>query len=299
MSLRKHPILIVLGILCAAILVLGIVMSVILSLTGPSKGLSFGDRIGVITVEGIIADPDPVLKQLVDFRKDGRIKAIILRVNSPGGAVAPSQEIYREVRRTSQTKKVIASMGTLAASGGYYIAAGADKIVASPGTISGSIGVIMEFVQVEDLLNRWGIGLEVVKSGEFKDVGSPHRKMSARDRELVEGLTEEIRDQFVEAVAQGRNLPLETVREVADGRILSGARCMQLGLVDTLGNFMDAVELAKEMAGIEGEVTLVHARKERGLLWHLIFDKGAESLHRTLRNLLQTRLEYRWNGALE
>jgi protease IV len=298
MARKKHPILIVLGILCAAIVVLGIVMSVILSLTGPSQGLSFGERIGVIAIEGMIVNPEPVLKQLADFRKDGRIKAIIVRVNSPGGAVGPSQEIYREIRKTIKTKKVIASMGALAASGGYYIAAGADKIVANPGTISGSIGAIMEFVQLEELLGKLGIGLEVVKSGEFKDIGSPHRKMSPQDRELVEGLTREIQSQFVEAVAQGRNLPVEKVREIADGRILSGARCKELGLVDSLGNFLDAVDLAKEMAGIEGEVTLVHAKKTRSILLDLLFDDGTESLARTIRNLLQTRVEYRWDGSL-
>jgi protease-4 len=299
MAQKKHPILLVLGILCAAVLVLGIVMSVILSLTGPSRGLSFGNRIGVITVEGVVASPEPVLRQLESFRKDDRIKAIILRVNSPGGAVGPSQEIYKEVRRTVQTKRVVASLGTLAASGGYYIAAGADKIVANPGTLSGSIGVIMEFVQIEELLSRWGIGLEVVKSGEFKDIGSPHRRMSPRDRELVEGLTREIQSQFVEAVAEGRKLPVEEVREIADGRILSGARCKALGLVDSLGNFLDAVDVAKQMAGIEGEVTLVHARKERSILWELIFGDGAESMVRRIRDLLQTRVEYRWDGSLK
>ncbi|PKN65344.1 MAG: signal peptide peptidase SppA [Deltaproteobacteria bacterium HGW-Deltaproteobacteria-15] len=300
MARKKHPILLVIGILCAVVLVLVIVMSVVLSLTGPSKGLSFGNRIGVISIEGMIVNPEPFLKQLVEFKKDGRIKAIILRINSPGGAVGPSQEIYREVRKTIKTKKVIASMSTLAASGGYYIAAAADKIVANPGTISGSIGVIMEFVQVEDLLGKLGIGLEVVKSGEFKDIGSPHRKMSSRDREIVEGLTQEVRNQFVEAVATGRNLPVEAVREIADGRILTGARCKELGLVDSLGNFMDAVDLAKEMVGIEGEVTLVHAKKKaKSMLWELFFDEGAESLYQAIRNFLQTKVEYRWDGALK
>lgn len=298
MTRKKHPILLVIGILCAIVLVLAIVMSAILSLTGPSQGLSFGNRIGVISIEGMISNPEPILKQLVEFKKDGRIKAIILRINSPGGAVGPSQEIYREVRKTIPTKKVIASMGTLAASGGYYIAAAADQIVANPGTISGSIGVIMEFVQVEDLLVKLGIGLEVVKSGEFKDIGSPHRKLSSRDREIVEGLTREVRNQFVEAVAQGRNLPVEKVLEIADGRILTGARCKELGLVDSLGNFMDAVDLAKRTAGIEGDVTLIHAKKARSLLWDLFFGEGAEALYRTIGNLLQTKVEYRWDGAL-
>lgn len=296
MAGKKHPIWFVIGILCAVILVMGIAMALILSWLGPSKSLSFGDRIGVISVEGVILDPEPVLKQLAEFKKDNRIKAIILRVNSPGGSVAPSQEIYREIRKTNQTKKVIASMSSLAASGGYYIAAGADKIVANPGTLSGSIGVIMEFVQLEDLFKKLGVGLEVVKSGEFKDIGSPHRKMSERDRELITGLTQEIQTQFVEAVAQGRNLPVEKVREVADGRVLSGARCKELGLVDQLGNFMDAVDLAKRVSGIEGEVTLVYARKSRGLLWSLLFDDSAESLYRLARTFLQSRVEYRWDG---
>ncbi len=296
MAARKHPILLVIGILCAVVLFLGIAMTAVLRMMGPSQGISFGSRIGVITIEGMIASPEPILKQLIEFKKDSRIKAIILRINSPGGGVAPSQEIYREVRRTAKTKKVIASLGTVAASGGYYIAAGADKIVASPGTISGSIGVIMEFFQLEELLKKIGVGLEVIKTGEFKDIGSPHRKMSDRDRELVSGLTQEVQNQFVEAIAQGRNLNPEKVREIADGRILSGARCKQLGLVDMLGNFLDAVELAKEMCGIEGDVTLVYAKKGRGILWDLLFDDGAESLSRAIRGLLQTRIEYRWPG---
>ncbi|RJR49245.1 MAG: signal peptide peptidase SppA [Desulfobacteraceae bacterium] len=299
MAQKKHSILLVIGILCAVVLVLAVVMSVIFSIIGPSKGLSFGSRIGVISIEGMITNPEPVLKQLVEFRKDVRIKAIVLRINSPGGAVGPSQEIYREVRKTIETKKVIASLGTLAASGGYYIAAAANKIVANPGTISGSIGVIMEFVQIEDLLGKLGIGLEVVKTGEFKDIGSPHRKMSSRDREIIEAVTQDVRNQFVEAVAKGRNLPVEKVQEVADGRILTGARCKELGLVDRLGNFMDAVDTAKELVGIEGEVTLIRAKKAKSFLWELLFEEGAESLYHAIRNLLETRVEYRWDGAVK
>jgi protease-4 len=296
MAGKKHPILSVLGILAVAVVFLGAAMAVILSIFGPSTGLSFGDRIGVINVEGTIVDSEPILNQLVDFKKDKSIKAIVMRVNSPGGGVAPSQEIYREIRKTIKTKKVVASMGNLAASGGYYIASAANKIVASPGTLSGSIGVIMEFVQVEELLQKLGVGLEVVKTGEFKDIGSPHRKMSERDKDLITNLIQEIQTQFVEAVARGRNLPVEKVREIADGRILSGARCRELGLVDVLGNFQDAVDLAKQMSGIEGEVTLVYARKAKGRLWELLFDDATKSAYRAVRNVLQTHVEYRWNG---
>jgi protease-4 len=296
MAGKKYPILTVLVILCVAALFLGVAMTVILSISGPSAGISFGNRIGVISIEGTIVDPEPILTQLVDFKKDKRVKAIILRVNSPGGGVAPSQEIYREIRKIIQTKKVIASMGNLAASGGYYIASGADKIVASPGTLSGSIGVIMEFIQVEDLLRKLGVGLEVLKTGEFKDIGSPHRRMSDRERDLIKDLIGEIQGQFVEAVAKGRNLPVEKVREIADGRILSGARCKELGLVDVLGNFQDAVDLAKEISGIDGEVTLIYSRKAKGRLWELLLEDTMDSLLRTVRNVLQTRMEYRWDG---
>jgi protease-4 len=296
MTGKKHPILMVLVILGITVLFLGVVMTVILNLFGPSTSFSFGNKIGVIPIEGTIVDPEPIISQLVEFKKDKRIKAIILRVNSPGGGVAPSQEIYREVRKTIKSKKVIVSMGNLAASGGYYIASGASKIVANPGTLSGSIGVIMEFLQVEDLLKKIGVGLEVLKSGEFKDIGSPHRKMSERDRNLISELILDIQNQFVEAVARGRNLPVEKVREIADGRILSGARCKELGLVDALGNFQDAVDLAKELAGIEGEVTLVYAKKSRGRLWDLILEDTTQTLYRTLRDMLHTRIEYRWDG---
>jgi protease-4 len=140
------------------------------------------------------------------------------------------------------------------------------------------------------------VGLEVLKSGEFKDIGSPHRRMSERDRDLVRELILEIQNQFVDAVARGRNLPVEKVREIADGRILSGARCKELGLVDVLGNFQDAIDLAKELTGIEGDVTLVYAKKSKGRLWDLIFEDATQSLYRTLRNMLYTRIEYRWDG---
>jgi protease-4 len=296
MSGKKRPILTVLVILGIAVLFLGMVLTVVFFVSGPSFRFSFRERIGVIPIEGPITESQHIVKQLVDFKKDDRIKAIILRVNSPGGGVAPSQEIYREVRKTITTKRVIASIGSLAASGGYYVASAADKIVASPGTITGSIGVIMEFVQLEDLLKKLGIGMEVLKSGEFKDIGSPHRPMSEREKELIRNLLLEIQRQFVEAVAQGRNIPVESVQEIADGRILSGAQSKELGLVDQLGNFEDAVELAKKMAGIKGEVALVYPKKTGVNLWDLILHDASLALYKALRNILIPRIEYRWDG---
>ena len=178
MAGKKHPILIVLGILAGVGLVLGIAMIIVLKVFTPYSSLSFSTKIGVIPIEGAITDSQAITEQLRRFKKDKGIKAIILRINSPGGAVGPTQEIYREVQRTVETKKVVASLGGVAASGGYYIATAAKKIVANPGTITGSIGVIMEFVRFEDLLNKIGIKFEVLKSGEFKDIGSPHRELA-------------------------------------------------------------------------------------------------------------------------
>jgi protease IV len=297
MSGKGHPILSVIVILAAVGFLLGLVMTLFFSVAGPSEALSFKEKIGVLPIEGAITESDSLVAQLVEFRKDRRIRAILLRVNSPGGGVGPSQEIYREIRKTIETKKVVASLGSLAASGGYYVASAADKIVANPGTLAGSIGVIMEFVQAEELLKKIGVGVEVLKTGEFKDIGSFHRKLSERDREMIKTLVFDVQRQFVEAVAQGRNLPVEKVREIADGRVLSGAQCKDLGLVDQLGNFEDAVELTKTLAGIRGEVTLVYPKKPRGKLWDLFLQETSQAVARAIRDALMSRLEYRWEGV--
>jgi protease-4 len=297
MAGKKHPILIVLAILAGVGLVLGITMIIVLKIFSPSSNLPFSAKIGVIPIEGTILTSQAVTAQLVKFEKDKSIKAVILRINSPGGAVGPTQEIYREVQKTVETKKVVASLGGVAASGGYYIAAAAKKIVANPGTITGSIGVLMEFVRFEELLKKIGVKLEVLKSGEFKDIGSPHRKLTDRDKELLSALITDIQKQFVEAVASGRNLTLEKTHEIADGRIFSGARAKELGLVDVLGNFQDAVEIAKNMAGIKGDVTLVYPKKSKLELWDLFFDSAADSVIKRIHEM-KTRIEYRWNGPL-
>ena len=295
MKAKLHPIFLVMVILGAAVLVLGAVLTVIFSMTGPG-GFSFKEKIGVIPIEGTIMESQAVVADLVEFKKDKGIRAIILRVDSPGGAVGPSQEIYREVRKTIEKKKVVASLGSIAASGGYYISAAADKIVANPGTLTGSIGVLMEFVRIQELMEKIGVNMEVLKSGEFKDIGSPYRKPTERDKELIQNLVSETRNQFVEAVAQGRNLSVEKVREIADGRIISGSQGVELGLVDQLGNFEDAVDLAKSLAGIKGEVTLVYPKRARLSLWDIFFTEGSRALYRALRNVLDTKIEYRWNG---
>ena len=274
---------------------LGGAMVIVMKSLSPSSTPLFSEKIGVIPVEGTISSSQTVTSQLVEFRKDAGIKAIVLKVNSPGGAIAPSQEIYREIEKTIPVKKVVVSMGTVAASGGYYIAAAANKIVANPGTITGSIGVIMEFVRVEDLLTKIGVDLEIMKSGEFKDIGSPDRKLTQREREILNAMIMDMQNQFVEAIVRGRGLSLEEVQRIADGRIFSGARARELGLVDVLGNFQDAVEITKELAGIKGDVTLVYAKKRRVDVFDLLFDAGARFMTQVLRSLAG-RAEYRWDG---
>ncbi|MDY6972462.1 MAG: signal peptide peptidase SppA [Thermodesulfobacteriota bacterium] len=279
-------------------LLLGATMVVILKMSAPSSNLSFNEKIAVIPIEGTISASREITSELVRLKKDKKIKAIILRINSPGGAVGPTQEIYEEVRKTARTKKVIASMGGVAASGGYYIAAAANKIVANPGTITGSIGVIMGFARFRDLLDKIGIQFEIVKSGEFKDIGSPYRKMTERERELINSVIGDIQEQFVEGVASGRNLSVEEVLKIADGRVLSGTRAKGLGLVDVLGNFQDAVELAKEMSGIKGNVILVYPKKTMLELWDLFIKTAVGSVINLFQNTGSQGLEYRWSGFI-
>ncbi len=224
--------------------------------------LSISNKIGVIPIEGVISDATSITKYIEKFRKDDSIKAIIIRINSPGGSVAPTQEIYREIRKTVRKKVVIASIGNVGASGAYYIAAAANKIVANPGTITGSIGVIMDFIQIKELLKKLGIKLSALKSGKFKDIGAPYREMTEEEKKLIMNMLMEVKEQFVQAVAEGRHLPVKEVEKVADGRILLGSQAKRLGLIDQLGNFQDAVELAKKMAHIRGKVRLVYPKRE-------------------------------------
>jgi len=295
MAETKHPILSVLVILGVIALVLGSFMMFIMKMIDPVSSFTFGDRIGVIPIEGAIRDSHDISSNLIKFRKDNRIKAIILRINSPGGAVGPTQDIYREIQKTVEAKKVIASLGGVAASGGYYIAAAADRIVANPGTITGSIGVLMEFVRFEDLLENIGVDLVVRKSGEFKDIGSPHRELTDRDKEIIDSLIADIQHQFVDAVANGRNLSFEDVKKFADGRVFSGVRAKELRLVDALGNFQDAVDAAKEMAAIEGDASLVYPQKSRMDLWETFLEGTGKSISRIVQGI-KPQLEYKWGG---
>jgi protease-4 len=227
------------------------------------SALNFRDHVGVVEIEGIIADPRPVLKQLKELQTNEHTKAIVLRIDSPGGGVGPAQEIYREVKRTVRSKPVVASMGAVAASGGYYVAAACDHIMANPGTITGSISVIMEFANIETLLDKLGVSAHVLKSGKYKDAGSPFREMTAEERQLLQEFIDTVHEQFVQAVIEGRQLPAETIRAVADGRILSGQKAQEFGLLDSLGNLEDAIRLAGKEGGIKGDPEVVYAKREK------------------------------------
>lgn len=215
------------------------------------KSMSYSGNIGVIEIENVITSSKHLVKDLKKFGEDPSIKAVLIRVDSPGGGVAASQEIYEQVKKVKAKKKVVVSMGAVAASGGYYVSLPADIIVANPGTITGSIGVIMEFPVFKDLLDKIGIEFEVIKSREHKDIGSPFRKMSKKEKGLLRDVVMDVYEQFVEATAQARDLSEDSVLKFADGRILTGRQAKEAGLVDTLGSFDDAVEIAGDLVGIE------------------------------------------------
>ena len=225
--------------------------------------LARGERVGVISVSGVISDSESTIEQLKKFVKDDSIKAIVLRINSPGGGVAPSQEIYEEVKKARAKKPILASLGALAASGGYYIACATQRVYSNPGTITGSIGVIMPFMNVKDLVEKLGVKGMTVKSGAFKDMGSPLRDMTPGERELLQGVVDNVHLQFVNAVADGRNLDREDVLRIADGRIFTGEQAKGLGLVDVLGNLEDAISDAGKLGKISGEPKVVTIPKKK------------------------------------
>jgi protease-4 len=206
---------------------------------------------------------DDIAKQIKRAGEDSSVKAIILRINSPGGSAAASQELHEEVRKARENDKiVVASMSDVAASGGYYVACGADKIVANPGTITGSIGVIFSQLQYSELLEKYGVRSNVIKSGKYKDIGSPLRNMTEEERQILQEMIDDVYSQFVHAVAEGRQMNESEVLELADGRIFTGRQAKELGLVDELGNFQDAVDLAAELAGIKGKPKMVEYGKK-------------------------------------
>lgn len=220
-------------------------------------------QIGVLEISGIVSNERVIIRQIDDFRDNNNVKAIVLRIDSPGGAVGPSQEIYHELKKLALKKPVIVSFGAVAASGGYYLAMAGEHIFANPGTITGSIGVVMSFPDYQELLGKVGVRSEVIKSGPYKDLGSALRDMTDDERRLLHELIIDVHSQFVEVVSVGRNIPIAELTPYVDGRIFTGRQALEVGLVDELGSFNDAVAHAALRVGLAGDPDLVYPQPER------------------------------------
>ena len=254
MSFAKRFLFSILGILAL------IGMSSIISKWIPKQGSE--NRIGIVEITGLIQNSQVIVSQIKKFREDKRIRGIVLRIDTPGGAVGPSQEIYDEVLNTRGKKVIYASMGTLAASGGYYIASATDQIFANAGTLTGSIGVIMAFSNVKKLMDKIGLQPEVIKAGEYKDLGSPVRDMTKKEKNLLKNVVTDVHQQFIEAVAKGRNLSIAEVSKIADGRILTGRQAHSLNLVDQLGGLQVSIDKMAIAVGIIGPPKIIKEKKD-------------------------------------
>jgi len=230
-----------------------------------------------VEVKGVISQSSGIIEELQQYLEDEGVKAIILRIDSPGGGVGPAQEIYREVIKIKGKKKVVTSMGSVAASGGYYIASASDRIVANPGTITGSIGVIMQFSNLEELLKKIGIKGVVIKSGEHKDIGSPFREMTPDEKKIMQEVLDNVHQQFIQAVAEGRKLDRSKVVQIADGRIMTGEQAKNLGLVDQMGNLQDTIDITAKMVGIVGKPIVLYPKK-RISIWELLMRDMASAI---------------------
>ena len=301
---RTVIIIIVVVVFMLLLLAAGIGAVVFMAHKGPHGG---GD-IGLIRIEGVItsgrgsasflgesgAGAERIIDMLEEFRKNDSLKSLVLRINSPGGSAAGSQEIYQEIMRLrSEGKKVTVSMGDVAASGGYYIASAANRIYADPASLTGSIGVIMEAADIHELLNRFGVELSAIKSGKHKDMGSSSRPMTSEERKIFQGLINDVFDQFVTDVSKGRKLSKKEVLRLADGRVYTGRQALKLKLIDRTGSLEDALKAAAKDAGIKGEFDVVEFEKELGLLDMLMgstesrFQGSSASLENLARALLK------------
>ncbi|HVQ64594.1 MAG TPA: signal peptide peptidase SppA [Terriglobia bacterium] len=282
----------------AFVLLTVVALALLLAYGGDSSGdFAFGNRIQVVDVEGELVDSRPIIEQLKRYEDSKSVPAILLNVDSPGGGVAASQEIYTEIKRLREKKHkiVVAYMSSVGASGAYYVSCPADKIIANSGTIVGSIGVIAEWVNYGDLL-QWAKLKDVTfKTGEFKDTGSPTRALTDREKAYFQGLIDDMYVEFVDAVATGRKLDVEAVRVLADGRVFTGRDAREKKLIDEIGNFQDAVDLTASLAGITGKPNLLRATRQRVTLIDLLTGDvsrlnpfGAQTLKS------QVRFQYLW-----
>lgn len=275
---RRHPFLFFILVASSVFFATIFGISMLVFLGTRDSDFNMGEKVGVVEISGVITDSKEIVNNIKKYRDNDSIKAIVIRIDSPGGAVGPSQEIFREVRKTIGKKKIITSMGSVAASGGYYIAAGTDGIMANPGTITGSIGVIIGFTNFEEILQKIGLYPVVVKSGEYKDIGSPVRKMTEKEKKLLQDFVDDTHMQFVDAVSEGRNMDIAKVKSIADGRIFTGQMAKKLGLVDRLGNIEDAIEWAGRLGGVKGKISAVYSKKADSSFLEYFIESSANKI---------------------
>lgn len=272
-------------------------ISSVISQSDTADIFSKKEGVGIIELKGLIVSSEPILKYLTEFRNNPDVKSIVLRIDSPGGAVGAAQEIFQEIERTNQVKPVIASMGSMGASGGYYAALGADTIMANPGTMTGSIGVIVKFPNLEGLFEKIGYKNQVIKSGPLKDIGASDRPITEKERKLMQDLIDNVYNQFVRDVAAARSLPEETVFKLADGRVYTGEQALELGLIDKLGNFTDAITAAAELGGLDSEEPqLIYPKSERKFSLFNLLTNAEQSLVENFAPLVPI-LSYEWKLA--
>ena len=272
---QRHPFVFGFILILAAVVLVTGAMAVFL--WWRSGQLAFGqERIGVVHVQGTIASSRKITNWIDRLHRDKSVKGVIVRINSPGGVVAPAQEIHAALKKVGSDKPVVVSMGSVAASGGYYIACAADRIVANPGSITGSIGVKAKLASFQELMGKVGISDQTVTSGELKDAGSPTHPLTPKEKEYFQSLVDDLFNQFLNAVIQGRGMDPEQARSIADGRAFTGSQAKELGLVDIMGGMDRAVEEVQNMAGIRERMSLVEGPKEEWSLWSLIFGQARD-----------------------
>lgn len=254
-----------------------------------------GTVVAIVELNEPIVSSENIVRLLKKYRQNIDVRAIVFRIESPGGGVSASQEIYEEVKKTRKSgKPVVVSIGAVAASGGYYVACGADKIVANPGSITGSIGVISQFMHVDDLLNKIGVSSTTIKSGKLKDSGSPLRKMTGEDKKYFQEMVDDVYDQFVSVVAEERKLEKNLVRRIADGRVFTGRKAYELKLIDTLGTYEDAIRIAADLASIAGRPRVIKEKKKEKLT-DILFGEVQTEFSKLKNELLnQPIIQYRY-----
>lgn len=260
MPTRGRTIAIALGITAGVVLLFFLTVWVLVSVL-EGGGFPGGPRVAIVELEGIILESESVVRELEEHLGNPAVRAVVIRVNSPGGVVAPTQEIYAAVQRVRKGKPVVASLGSVAASGGYYVAAAADRVYANPGTLTGSIGVVMQLANLEGLFKKVGVNYVVVKSGQYKDIGNFARTMTPEERRMLQAMLDDVHNQFIDAVAEGRKLPRKEVLGFADGRIVSGQQARSLRMVDALGGLDEAIADAAKLAGLPEKPKLILPRR--------------------------------------